>query len=176
MRPAIDSGIPVIGLEPACVAVFRDELVNLFPKDEAAQKLSRQTYFFSEFLLKKAPDFRFPRLERKAILHGHCHQKAIIKTDDEQIVLGKLGLDCQWLDSGCCGMAGSFGFEKDKYEVSRQIGELVLLPAVRSASPDTLIVADGYSCREQIAQMTEQRSLHTAEVIRMAMDAATTSR
>ncbi|MGZ5014019.1 MAG: FAD-binding oxidoreductase, partial [Methylobacter sp.] len=139
------------------------------PKDEVAQKLSRQTYFFSEFLLKKAPDFKFPKLERKAILHGHCHQKAIIKTDDEQIVLRKLGLDCQWLDSGCCGMAGSFGFEKDKYEVSKQIGELVLLPAVRAASPDTLIVADGYSCREQIVQMTGQQSLHSAEVIRMAL-------
>jgi FAD/FMN-containing dehydrogenase/Fe-S oxidoreductase len=169
MRPAIDSGIPVVGLEPACVAVFRDEMVNLFPKDEAAQKLSRQTYFFSEFLLKKAPDFSFPKLERKAILHEHCHQKAIIKTDDEQIVLRKLGLDCQWLDSGCCGMAGSFGFEKDKYDVSRQIGDLVLLPAVRAASPDTLIVADGYSCREQIVQMTGQQSLHSAEVIRMAL-------
>jgi FAD/FMN-containing dehydrogenase/Fe-S oxidoreductase len=172
MRPAIDSGVPVVGLEPACVAVFRDEMVNLFPKNETAQKLSRQTYFFSEFLLKKAPDFQFPKLERKAILHGHCHQKAIIKTDDEQIVLRKLGLDCQWLDSGCCGMAGSFGFEKDKYEVSRQIGELVLLPAVRAASSDTLIVADGYSCREQIAQMSGQHSLHSAEVIRMALDAA----
>ncbi|MGZ4997507.1 MAG: FAD-binding and (Fe-S)-binding domain-containing protein, partial [Methylobacter sp.] len=169
MRQAIDSGIPVVGLEPACVAVFRDEMVNLFPKDEVAQKLSRQTYFFSEFLLKKAPDFKFPKLERKAILHGHCHQKAIIKTDDEQIVLRKLGLDCQWLDSGCCGMAGSFGFEKDKYEVSKQVGELVLLPAVRAAPPDTLIVADGYSCREQIVQMTRQQSLHSAEVIRMAL-------
>jgi len=174
LRPAIDSGVPIVGLEPACVAVFRDEMVNLFPKDETAQKLSRQTYFFSEFLLKKAPDFRFPKLERKAILHGHCHQKAIIKTDDEQIVLRKLGLDCQWLDSGCCGMAGSFGFEKDKYEVSRQIGELVLLPAVRAASSDTLIVTDGYSCREQIAQMSGQHSLHSAEVIRMALQHGTT--
>jgi FAD/FMN-containing dehydrogenase/Fe-S oxidoreductase len=174
LRPAIDSGVPIVGLEPACVAVFRDEMVNLFPKDETAQKLSRQTYFFSEFLLKKAPDFQFPKLERKAILHGHCHQKAIIKTDDEQIVLRKLDLDCQWLDSGCCGMAGSFGFEKDKYEVSRQIGELVLLPVVRAASSDTLIVADGYSCREQIAQMSGQRSLHSAEVIRMALQHGTT--
>jgi FAD/FMN-containing dehydrogenase/Fe-S oxidoreductase len=174
LRPAIDSGVPIVGLEPACVAVFRDEMVNLFPKDETAQKLSRQTYFFSEFLLKKAPDFQFPKLERKAILHGHCHQKALIKTDDEQIVLRKLGLDCQWLDSGCCGMAGSFGFEKDKYEVSKQIGELVLLPAVRAASPDTLIVADGYSCREQIVQMTGQQSLHSAEVIWMALQHGTT--
>ncbi|MDD5460228.1 MAG: heterodisulfide reductase-related iron-sulfur binding cluster [Methylococcales bacterium] len=169
MRPAIDSGIRVVGLEPACVAVFRDEMVNLFPNDESAQKLHRQTYFFSEFLLKKAPDFRFPKLERKAMLHGHCHQKAIIKIDDEQNFLKDFGLDLQYLDSGCCGMAGSFGFEKDKYEVSCQTGELALLPAVRAASPDTLIVADGYSCREQIAQMTARRSLHSAEVMLMAL-------
>lgn len=169
LRQAIHSGIPVVGLEPACVTVFRDELVNLFPNDEASQQLSRQTYFFNEFLLKKAPDFRFPALQRKAMLHGHCHQKAIIRTDDDQIVLGKLGLDLQYLDSGCCGMAGSFGFEKDKYEISRQIGELVLLPALRAATPDTLIVADGYSCREQIAQLTGQHGLHSAEVIRMAL-------
>lgn len=169
MRQAIDSGIPVVGLEPACVAVFRDELVNLFPKDELAQKLSRQTYFFNEFLVKKVPDFQYPTLQRKAILHEHCNQKALIKTDDGQTVLKNLGLDYQWLDSGCCSMAGSFGFEKDKYEVSRQIGELVLMPAVRAASPGTLIVADGYSCREQIAQMAGQHSLHSAEVIQMAL-------
>jgi FAD/FMN-containing dehydrogenase/Fe-S oxidoreductase len=169
LRPEIYHGIPVVGLEPACVAVFRDELVNFFPKDEAAQKLSRHTYFFNEFLLKKAPDFQFPTLERKAIVHGHCHQKAIIKTDDDQIALAKLGLDLQYLDSGCCGMAGSFGFEKDKYDISRQIGELVLLPAVRAAPPDTLIIADGYSCREQIEQLTGQQSLHSAEVMRMAL-------
>ncbi|MDD5579992.1 MAG: FAD-linked oxidase C-terminal domain-containing protein [Methylobacter sp.] len=170
MRQDINNGVPMVGLEPACVAVFRDELVNLFPDDEDAQKLSRQTYFFSEFLMKKAPNLPFPKLPRKAILHGHCHQKAIIKTDDALNVLKNLGLDCQWLDSGCCGMAGSFGFEKDKYEVSKQIGELVLLPAVRAAPPDTLIVADGYSCREQIAQLTGQRSLHSAEVILMALE------
>jgi Fe-S oxidoreductase len=169
LSEAINSGVPVIGLEPACVAVFRDELVNLFPKDELAQKLNQQTYFFSEFLLTKAPEFPFPKLTRKALLHGHCHQKAIVKMDHERTLLNKLGLDWRYLDSGCCGMAGSFGFEKEKFEVSSQIGELVLLPEVRAAPPDTLIVADGYSCREQIAQMTERRGLHIAEVILMAM-------
>ncbi|MGZ5615448.1 MAG: FAD-binding and (Fe-S)-binding domain-containing protein, partial [Methylobacter sp.] len=170
MHPLINSGIPVVGLEPACVAVFRDELVNLFPNDEIAQKLSRQTYFFNEFLMQKMPDFEFPKLQRNVILHQHCHQKALVKTNHEQAVLNKLGVDCRTLDSGCCGMAGSFGFEKDKYDVSRQIGELVLMPAVRAAPSDTLIVADGYSCREQIVQMTGQRSLHSAEVIRMALE------
>ncbi|MGZ5000010.1 MAG: FAD-binding and (Fe-S)-binding domain-containing protein [Methylomonas sp.] len=169
LSPAINSGVPVVGLEPACVAVFRDELINLFPKDELAQKLGQQTYFFSEFLMTKAPDFPFPKLDGKAILHGHCHQKALFSMHHERAVLDHLGLDWSFLDSGCCGMAGSFGFEKEKYEVSRQIGELVLLPTVRDLSSDTLIVADGYSCREQIAQMTERRGLHIAEVILMAM-------
>ena len=169
MRDDIDNGIPVVGMEPACVAVFRDELVNLFPGDEVAKRLNRQTYFFSEFLLKKAPHFSYPPLAGKAVLHGHCHQKALVRMDDEKTVLKKMGLDVENLDSGCCGMAGSFGFHKDKYDVSLQVGELVLLPAVRASADTTLIVADGYSCREQIAQTTHRRGLHLTEVIHMAM-------
>ena len=169
MRDDIDNGIPVVGMEPACVAVFRDELVNLFPGDEVAKRLNRQTYFFSEFLLKKAPHFSYPPLAGKAVLHGHCHQKALVRMDDEKTVLKKMGLDVENLDSGCCGMAGSFGFHKDKYDVSLQVGELVLLPAVRASADTTLIVADGYSCREQIAQTTDRRGLHLTEVIHMAM-------
>ncbi|MGZ8096488.1 MAG: FAD-binding and (Fe-S)-binding domain-containing protein [Methylosarcina sp.] len=118
LRPAIVDGVPIVGLEPACVAVFRDELVNLFPEDKLAQRLSRQTYFFSEFLLKNAPEFPFPKLDRKALLHGHCHQKSLADMEHEQAVLDNLGLDWRYLDSGCCGMAGAFGFEKEKFEVS----------------------------------------------------------
>jgi FAD/FMN-containing dehydrogenase/Fe-S oxidoreductase len=169
LRPAIEDGIPLIGLEPACVAVFRDELVNFFPDDELAQRLSRQTYFFGEFWIKNAPEFAFPKLEKKALLHGHCHQKALADIASDKALLEKIGLNVQVLDSGCCGMAGSFGFERDKAGVAAQIGELVLLPAVRQAEPDTLIVADGFSCREQIAQLTERRSLHTADVLLMAL-------
>ena len=169
MQQDINDGVPVVGLEPACVAVFRDELMNLFPGDEVAKRLSRQTYFFSEFLLKKAPQFRYPQLARKVMLHGHCHQKALIKMEDEEAVLENMGVDLESLDSGCCGMAGSFGFDQDKYDVSIQVGELVLLPAVRNATPETLVVADGYSCREQIAQTTCRKGLHTAEVIHMAL-------
>ena len=169
MQQDINDGVPVVGLEPACVAVFRDELMNLFPGDEVAKRLSRQTYFFSEFLLKKAPQFRYPQLARKVMLHGHCHQKALIKMEDEETVLENMGVDLESLDSGCCGMAGSFGFDKDKYDLSIQVGDLVLLPAVRNAKLDTLIVADGYSCREQIAQTTNRNGLHTAEVIHMAL-------
>jgi Fe-S oxidoreductase len=169
MKQDIDDGIPVVGLEPACVAVFRDELMNLFPGDEVAKRLSRQTYFFSEFLLKKAPRFSYPQLTGKAVLHGHCHQKALIRMENEVTVLKNMGMDVENLDSGCCGMAGSFGFEKEKYDVSLQVGELVLLPAVRAAAGETLIVADGYSCREQISQTTDRHGLHLTEVIHLAM-------
>jgi Fe-S oxidoreductase len=169
MQQDIENGIPVVGLEPACVTVFRDELVNFFPRDEAAKRLSRQTYFFSEFLLEKAPKFPYPQLARKAILHGHCYQKALVKMEDEETVLKNMGLEVESLDSGCCGMAGSFGFHKEKYDVSLKVGELVLLPAVRSAGEGTLIVTDGYSCREQIAQTTLRHGMHITDVIHMAM-------
>ena len=169
LAPAIEAGIPVIGLEPSCVAVFRDELCNLFPKDERAQRLARQTFLLSEFLQKRAANLPLPRLERKALLHGHCHHKSVMKMTDEEAVLHRMGIDFQSPASGCCGMAGSFGFERDKYAVSMAVGELELLPAVRRAPPDWLVVADGFSCREQIAQGTDRHALHLAEVIQMAL-------
>lgn len=168
----IEAGTPVVGLEPSCAAVFRDELPNLFPADPRALKLSSQTYVLSEFLQKHAADFELPRLPRKALLHGHCHHKAIMKMTDEEAVLARMGVDFHSPAPGCCGMAGSFGFERHKYEISAAIGELDLLPAVRSADPETLIVADGFSCREQIAQGTGRQALHLAQVIAMAMDGA----
>ncbi len=169
LHPYIDAGIPLVGLEPSCVAVFRDELTNLFPHNENAHRLSKQTFLLSEFLAKKVENYQSPRLERKAIVHGHCHHKAIMKMNDEQAILAKLGLDFQVLDSGCCGMAGAFGFEKDHYDVSLKAGERVLLPAVRQADKDTLIIADGFSCREQIAQATDRQALHLAQVLHMAL-------
>ncbi|HEX6938236.1 MAG TPA: FAD-linked oxidase C-terminal domain-containing protein [Longimicrobiales bacterium] len=169
LRPQIEGGIPIVGLEPSCAAVFRDELVNLFPNDADARRLSNQTYLLSEFLENHAPGFRPPALRRKALVHGHCHQKAVMGMDADQAVLARLGLDYTILDSGCCGMAGAFGFEAGKYDISMRIGELVLLPAVRAAAPETLIIADGFSCREQIAQATGRRALHLAEVVRLAL-------
>ena len=169
LSPEIEAGIPVVGLEPSCVAVFRDELLNLLPNDERAQALSRQTFLLSEFLEIHAPHFRPPRLNRKAILHGHCHQKSLMKMTAEEAVLHHLGVDFRSPSPGCCGMAGSFGFEPDKYDVSIAIGELELLPTVRQAPPDWLIIADGFSCREQIAQCTPRRALHLAEVLQRAM-------
>jgi FAD/FMN-containing dehydrogenase/Fe-S oxidoreductase len=164
----IEAGIPVIVLEPSCAAVFRDELINLFPEDARARRLSQQTFLLSEFLEKKT-NFQPPKLARKALVHGHCHHKSVMKMTDEESVLKKMGIDYTAPAPGCCGMAGSFGFEPDKYDISVAIGELELLPAVRNASPDSLIIADGFSCREQIAQCTDRRALHLAEVIQMAL-------
>jgi FAD/FMN-containing dehydrogenase/Fe-S oxidoreductase len=169
LSPEIAAGIPVVGLEPSCVAVFRDELVNLFPHDERAQSLSRQTFLLSEFLETKAKTFPLPRLNRKALLHGHCHHKSLMKMTAEESVLRRLGIDFQSPAPGCCGMAGSFGFERGKYDISMAIGELELLPAVRKAPPDWLIIADGFSCREQIAQGSARHALHLAEVLHMGL-------
>jgi Fe-S oxidoreductase len=170
LRPQIQAGIPVVGLEPSCVAVFRDELINLFPNDEDAKRLHQQTFLLSEFLNKQAKDFRPPQLQRKALIHGHCHHKSLIGMTDEETILEKLGIDCQAPEPGCCGMAGSFGFEGgDHYDVSMACGERALLPAVRTAAEDTLIIADGFSCQEQIAQSTQRRAMHLAQVIQMAL-------
>ena len=165
MRAGIRAGIAVVGLEPSCVAVFRDELVNLFPNDRDAQRLSEQTYVLSEFLDRHAPDAELPRTDRSALVHGHCHHKAVMGFDAEERLLDRIGLEHETLDAGCCGMAGAFGFERDHFDISIAIGERKLLPTVRDADAETLLVADGFSCREQIRQCTGRRALHIAEVI-----------
>ncbi len=170
LSPEIEAGIPVVGLEPSCVAVFRDELLNLFPSDARAQALARQTFLLSEFLDSNSTNAPLPQFPRTALLHGHCHHKSIMKMTAEESLLRRIGVDFQTPAPGCCGMAGSFGFEHDKYEISQAIGELELLPAVRKAPPDWLIIADGFSCREQIAQGTGRHALHLAEVLQMALD------
>jgi FAD/FMN-containing dehydrogenase/Fe-S oxidoreductase len=171
LRHEILWGNPIVVLEPSCAAVFKDEIKNLFADNEKAHRLSQQTFLLGEFLEKYAPQFSPPGLQavRKALVHGHCHQKALMGMDAEIKWLKKLGVEAQLLDSGCCGMAGSFGFEKEKYEVSVKCGELALLPKVREASPDTLIVANGFSCQEQIAQLTDRHGLHLAQVMKMGL-------
>ncbi|MGH9254616.1 MAG: FAD-binding and (Fe-S)-binding domain-containing protein [Vicinamibacterales bacterium] len=164
----IDSGCPIVVLEPSCASVFRDELRNLFPDNPRAERLRRQTFVLSEFLARHAPDYA-PPLPRKVLLHGHRHQKAIIKMDHEVGLLQKMGAELQVPDAGCCGMAGPFGFSADKIDVSKAVGERVLLPAVRQSSEDTLIVADGFSCQEQISQLTGRRAIHLAEALRIAL-------
>jgi Fe-S oxidoreductase len=139
------------------------------PQNQDALRLRSQAFLLAEFLEKKADGYQPPRLNRKAILHGHCHQKALVKMKNDEQLFTKMGLDFEQLDSGCCGMAGSFGFEKEHYDVSLAVGELVLLPKVRDTDKETLVIADGFSCREQIQQTTDRHALHTAQVLQMAL-------
>jgi Fe-S oxidoreductase len=164
----IRAGVPVIGLEPACLAVFRDEMLNLFPDDALARRLAKQVYLFSDFLLHQA-HWKPPRIQGKALVHGHCHQKAVLGMRADMELLQELGLDAQQIKAGCCGMSGAFGFNPQHYALSVKAGEMDLLPAVRDAASDTIIVANGYSCREQIAQCTERQALHIAEVVALAL-------
>ena len=164
----IRAGVPVIGLEPACLSVFRDELLKFFPDDALARKLARQTFLFAEFLVERA-DWHPPHLGGKAIVHGHCHQKALFGMAGDMKLLDRLGVAAELLDTGCCGMAGAFGFEPAHYELSLKVGELGLLPAVRRAEAETMVIACGYSCREQIAQCTEREGLHLADIARLAL-------
>jgi Fe-S oxidoreductase len=170
LRHEIRAGTPVVVLEPSCASVFQDELQNLLPGDEDARRLGQQTLSLAELLEREAARFAWPMLEGRAVLHGHCHEKALRSTEAETAVLRRLGLDVEVLDSGCCGMAGAFGFETDHYDVSMAVGSRVLLPAVRRADSSTFIVADGFSCREQIAQATSRRALHLADVLAIAHD------
>jgi Fe-S oxidoreductase len=163
LREDIAAGTPLIGLEPACVSAFRDELIDLFPDDERAKRLSEQTLFFTEFLDRN--NCALPRIDGSALVQLHCHHHAIIKPTSEQNVLKKLGIEFEVMASGCCGMAGSLGFEAAKYDVSIKAAERVLLPKVREAAQDTVVLANGFSCREQIEQTTDRRPQHIAELI-----------
>jgi FAD/FMN-containing dehydrogenase/Fe-S oxidoreductase len=170
LKDDIKNGVPIVGLEPSCVAVFRDELTNLFPHNEQANRLTKQVFTLAEFLEQKAPDFKIPQLHRKAIMHGHCHHKSIMKMRSEEAVLKKSGLDYSVLPTTCCGMAGYFGYEKgEHYDVSVKAGELLLLPSVREADDNTIIITNGFSCREQIEQQTNRKGMHLAQVIQMGL-------
>ncbi len=170
LREEIRAGMPVVGIEPSCVAVFKDELKKLKTQDEDAKRLAKQTFHLSEFLAQEE-GYEPPSLQGKALVHGHCHHKATGGISHEKELLEKMGLEVEELDSGCCGMAGGWGYEPDHYDVSMACGERVLLPKVREASPETLVVADGFSCRSQIEQGdTGRDGLHVAEVIKLARE------
>src|ERR1035437_2268802 len=165
-EPQITAGIPVVMLEPSCASVFRDELINFFPKDERAIRLSKQTVMLSEILAQRAANWQAPQLAgRRIIVHGHCHQKSLMTMKDEIKLLRSTGAEVELLDSGCCGMAGPFGFEADKFEVSQTLAERVLLPAVRAAGEHDLLVSNGFSCREQIKQNSPRSAVHLSEVL-----------
>jgi Fe-S oxidoreductase len=168
-----------VTLEPSCGAVFRDELLSMLPDDEDAKRLARVACSLGELLMREAADWPAPVLERRALVHTHCHARATAQTDCDLAVLDRLGVEHHSPEASCCGLAGSFGYEAgEKYEVSVKAGERVLLPAVRAATPDTLVIADGFSCRSQIAHGSDRSALHLAQVIQLALrgDATTPHR
>jgi FAD/FMN-containing dehydrogenase/Fe-S oxidoreductase len=166
----IESGVPVLVLEPSCASVFRDELRKLMPHDEHARRLGSQTVVLDELLDRYAPDWAPPSVGGRALVHGHCHHKAVIRGDQGRALLRRAGVEAEMTKAGCCGMAGSFGYGAgEQYDVSMRIGEQFLLPAVRAAATDTLLVADGFSCRTQITAGAGRRALHTAEVLKLGL-------
>ncbi|HEY8925725.1 MAG TPA: FAD-binding and (Fe-S)-binding domain-containing protein [Polyangia bacterium] len=181
LRPYIRRGTPVIVLEPSCYSAFKDELGNLLPNDEDARRLGALVVTLSQFVHQRAAAFTIPQTGRQALIHGHCHQKALDVRNDkelgqlvaEQAVLRQLGIDAKQPETGCCGMAGAFGYEKahEHYEVSVACGERVLLPEVRRTPPETLVIADGFSCGSQIEQLTGRHALHMAQVLDLAAGA-----
>ena len=163
----IAAGTPIIVLEPSCASVFKDELVNLMPNDPRARKLQSQVVLLPDFL--ENVGYKPAQISGKAIVHGHCHHKALWSMSPEHRLLQATGLEAAVLDSGCCGLAGSFGYEAGHHEISMRIGNEVLLPKVREADRKTIIVSDGFSCRQQIAHGSSRTAMHTAEVLQMAL-------
>jgi Fe-S oxidoreductase len=169
LRDWYREGIPIVGLEPSCVAVFKDELGKLLPHDDDAKRLAQSTYHFAEFFERF--DVEPPQLERKAFVWGHCHHKATGGIDPEVELLEKMGVEVETLQAGCCGLAGSWGFEAGHHEISMTCGEQGLLPKVRELDEETIVVADGFSCKTQIEQGgTGRRALHVAQVLKLARE------
>jgi FAD/FMN-containing dehydrogenase/Fe-S oxidoreductase len=176
MAPHIDAGLPFIFLEPSCASVFKDELQELFPNNARARRLRENIWLLADWLAAKAPapvnnDWLANRLSGShVLLHGHCHHKAVFGGPVNEIaLLRRAGATVEQTQAGCCGMAGPFGFEADKFEVSKTIANDGLLPAVKSAAATTEIVADGFSCREQIAQLSDRQAVHFAELLAKAV-------
>jgi Fe-S oxidoreductase len=168
LAPFAERGIPIIGLEPSCLLTLRDEYPD-FLRTSAADKVAEHSFLLEEFLASEQAagriSLRSPGPGGKALLHGHCHQKALVGTAPSVAVLKAAGFEVSEVDSGCCGMAGSFGFEKEHYDLSVTIGNRRLAPAVKSAGSDVEIVAPGISCRQQIEHLTGRRAKHPAELL-----------
>ena len=163
LAPLMARQVPLVGLEPSCVASFRDEFPALFPGDGRATYLKHNSFLLSEFLDRRG--WQPPRLARKALVHAHCHHHAIMGTQAEKPVLQRMGVDFELLDAGCCGLAGSFGFNAKYYDVSLQIAEYELMPKVRAAAEDTVILSNGFSCRQQIEHCSGRSVLSLAELL-----------
>ncbi|MGQ0537921.1 MAG: FAD-binding and (Fe-S)-binding domain-containing protein [Gemmatimonadaceae bacterium] len=168
LRPHIRRGTPLVVLEPSCGAVFRDELPNLFPDDPDAPALRDQTYLLGGFLASAVSGYQPPSLGAHALVQPHCHHKAVFGFQHDERLLQAAGLRAEILDAGCCGLAGSFGYEERHYGISMTLGERVLFPAARTAPPDTLIIADGFSCRSQIRHGTARTAIHLAQALNLA--------
>ncbi|SRR5579883_546933 len=166
LKNDIIQGTPIVVLEPSCASVFKDELHNLMPTREDAKKLAEHTYLLLQFLEKFAPDYA-PKINKDAVMHLHCHHRSVFGDGEGSTLLDHAGINADVVNAGCCGMAGAFGFEEEHYDISLQIGERRLLPKVRETPTDHLIIADGFSCREQIEQTTGRKTLHFAEVLRL---------
>jgi Fe-S oxidoreductase len=177
LAPYVARGMPVIGLEPSCLFTFRDELPAMF-EGQAAGALAANAFLLEEFIAREHKEGRLNLplgpLPKKALLHGHCHQKAFDTMGAVESTLRLIPqLSVETIESSCCGMAGSFGYNAETIEVSQKMGELSLLPAVRKAPADALIVADGTSCRHQILDGGERKAAHVARVLKMSLDAVT---
>jgi len=163
------AGVPVVVLEPSCLAVFRHDGVALLAGDEGARLAGRLTFTLAELMARYAPGWSPPQVGGDALVQTHCHQHAVIGFDADRALMRAAGISATVPDSGCCGLAGNFGFERGHFEVSRAAGERVLLPAVRAAAAGTLIVADGFSCRTQIEQGTDRTPRHLAQILACAL-------
>jgi len=169
LAPYAERGIKIVGLEPSCILTFRDELPALFPRLSSVQTLAANTMLIDEFLDREAPQFVPPQLRGRAIVHGHCHQKALAGMSAELALLAKAAdLEVVAPDAGCCGMAGAFGYGESRFAVSRAIGERVLIPAINQSAPETIVIADGFACRAQIRSFCDGRQpLHLAEALNL---------
>jgi Fe-S oxidoreductase len=179
LEPFVSRGVPVIGLEPSCLFTLRDELASMLPGPES-ERIAAHALLFEEFLAREADagrlDLPLKPLDRTAYLHGHCHQKAFDAMGAVEKVLKLVpGLVVKPVASSCCGMAGAFGYQAETYDVSMRIGELSLLPALRQAEPDAIIVADGTSCRQQIEDGAGRRAIHVARLLQTALSGACAS-
>jgi FAD/FMN-containing dehydrogenase/Fe-S oxidoreductase len=169
LREEARAGTPIVVLEPSCLAVFRDELLAMFPHDLDAQRVADQCFSLGELLAHHVDDLDLPQTDGKVLLHPHCHQGAVVGTDCEQKVLEALGIEVEQTEAGCCGLAGSFGFEADKYDVSVAVAERKFLPKIKEAESDTMVMTDGFSCRTQLADLAGTESHHFAEIVRGAL-------
>ncbi|TDC39201.1 FAD-binding oxidoreductase [Micromonospora sp. 15K316] len=175
LRPHLRAGTPVVALEPSCAAVFRSDAHELFPDDDDVRRLREQTVTLAELLHEHTPGWQPPRLPARALIQTHCHHHAVLGTAADQAVLAAAGVRADFLDSGCCGLAGNFGFEQGHYEVSEACAERVLLPAVRGAAETDVLLADGFSCRTQVEQSASggRAAIHLAELLRAGLHGPT---